>query len=140
MKNTDLYTHKLQLLQREFIHIKKNAKWKFEPHQQAVYEFVVQGKKEVRFEIKGDVIVLRKGNEDFGFMHLMLRHYGDECEGGITALDILKMGNVIKSGIEIPAKKNRIKYIQNKNNEKYTIILSKKGGYLIFTFFSSKNG
>lgn len=94
----------------------------------------------MRFEIKGDIILLRKGNENFGFKHLLLKHYGIGCEGEVCALDILKIGNVIKSGIEIPAKKNRIKYIQNKNNEKYTVILTKRSDYLIFTFYSSKNG
>lgn len=39
------YTKKLQKLQKEFAEIKKNAKWRFEPHQQAIYEFVMQNKK-----------------------------------------------------------------------------------------------
>ncbi len=136
----NIYQIKLQQLQKEFIHIKKTAKWKFEPHQQAMYDFVIHSKKSTTFTVKDYTVTINIGNENFGFKHLLLRHYGKGCDGEITALDILKIGNVLKSGIEVPSKKrNRRNFIQNKLNEKYTLVLTqKKPNDLIFTFFSSK--
>jgi len=73
-------------------------------------------------------------------MHLILRHYGNGSDGEIKALDILKIGNIIKQDLTIPTKSDdKIVFIQNKNNTKYTVILTKvKSGKLLFNFFSDK--
>ena len=135
----DLYFQRLQKLQKEFIEIKKSNKWKFDSHHQAIYDFVIHSKTTTTFTIDDYHITLNRGDEYFGFKHILLRHYCDDCDGKIKALDILKIGNVIKNGITVPAKKKgRINFIQTKNNEKYTLVLQKKEhDKLIFTFFSS---
>jgi hypothetical protein len=133
------YIQKFEKLQREFLEIKKTAKW-FESHHQAMYDFVVKTQKYTEFKINDYNIIVRIGNENFGFKHLILRHYGMGSDGEITALDILKVGNVIKQDISIPAKgKNKLAFIQTKNNTKYMVILRKeKSGKLLFNFFSNK--
>jgi hypothetical protein len=135
----ELYFQRLQKLQKEFIQIKKSNKWRFDDHHQAIYDFVIHSKNSTSFTIDGYHITLNKGNEHFGFKHILLRHYCDDCDGKIKAIDILKIGNIIKNGITVPTnKRGRIKFIQTKNNEKYTLILQKRGNNkLIFTFFSS---
>ena len=137
-----LYTERLQKLQLEFkaIKIKQANKWQFLPHEQAMFDFVMQSKKSTTFSINDYTVTIKVGNKDFGFMHILLRHYCNGCDGEITANDILKIGNVIKNDISIPAdKNNRIKFIQTKGNNKYTVILTEqKPNDLIFTFFSSK--
>ncbi len=138
----DLYTQRLQKLQKEFLEINKKRanKWQFSNHQQIMYDFVMQQKKSSTMTINDQDIKIYKGDENFGFKHILLRHYCDNCPGEITARDILNIGNVIKQNIIVPSKKeDRINYIQNKNEEKYTVVLTKKkNGDLIFTFFSSK--
>ena len=105
-----------------------------------MYNFVIHEKRYAEFTINDYDIVVRLGNKDFGFKHLILRHYGNGSDGEIKALDILKIGNIIKQDLTIPAKgKNKIVFIQNKNNTKYTVILKKgKSGKLLFNFFSDK--
>ena len=134
------YDKKRQQLQKEFIDIKKKAKWKFEPHQQAIFDFVIKNQKNTTFKVKDYTITIKRGNKDFGFMHILLRHYGKGCDGEITALDILKMGNVIKCDTSVPSQKeNRKNFIQSKNDNKYTVVLEEKNpNDLVFTFFSSK--
>lgn len=134
------YTQKFQKLQREFIEISNKKNWKFEPHHQAMYDFVVDTKRYTEFKINDYDIIVRVGNKNFGFKHLILRHYGNSSDGEIKALDILKIGNIIKQDIRIPAKgTKKIVFIQNKNNTKYTIVLKKeKSGKLLFNFFSDK--
>lgn len=136
----NLYQQKLEKLQKELIQIKQTAKWKFEPHHLAIFDFVVKQQRSTTFKILDYTITLKVGNEHYGFKHLLLRHYGEECDGKITALDILKLGNVIKCDTQIPSKKeNRKSFIQIKNGEKYTVVLEKNSqDELVFTFFSSK--
>ena len=139
LKNYE-YQQKIKILQKEFIQINKNKKWKFEPHHQAVYDFVIHSKKYIEFTIKDYNIILRKGNKNFGFQHLILRHYGNDADGKVKAIDILKIGNVIKHDTQIPAKDSKkIAFIQNKNGIKYTVILKKDSkGKIVFNFFSGQ--
>ena len=138
-----VYYERLQKLQKDFrdIKIKKANKWEFKPHQQAIYDFVMQSKRSTMFTINDYTITIKIGNENFGFMHILLRHFCSGCDGEITAKDILNIGYVIKNNITIPSKRRgRINFIQTKeNNEKYTVVLTENNpNDLIFTFFSSK--
>jgi len=134
------YNKRLSKLQNEFVSLKKNSKWKFDPQQQAIFSFVTQRLTAITFQVSSYNVTLKVGNKNFGFMHLLLRHYGENCDGSVTALDILKIGNVIRANIELTANKsNRKKFIQNKNGECYTVILEEKSpNDLVFTFYSSK--
>ena len=138
-----VYYERLQKLQKDFrdIKIKKANKWEFKPHQQAIYDFVMQSKRSATFTINDYTITIKIGNENFGFMHILLRHFCNGCDGEITAKDILNIGYVIKNNITVPSKRRgRINFIQTKeNNEKYTVVLTENNSnHLIFTFFSSK--
>ena len=135
------YDLKLQQLQKEFkeINTKKANKWDFTPDQKAIYDFVMKSQKYTTFNIAGYDIILRVGNEDFGFKHFLLKHYGTGCVGEIKANDILKLGNVIKHNISVPAKEDKIKFIQTKGDLKYSVVLKpQKDGKLVVSFFSSK--
>ena len=135
----DLYREKFQKLQQEFLEIKISAKWKFEHHHQVIYDFIMKTQKSATFTINDYTITIKIGNKDFGFKHFLLKHYGTGCVGEIKAIDILKIGNVIKNDIILPSNEsNKIKFIQTKNNEKYTVILRKNKPHdLVLSFFSS---
>jgi len=136
----ELYSLRLQKLQKEFKKIKSKlpSNRTLKPHQEAVYNFAMNPTRSVEFEINDYTIVLFKGNDGIGFRHILLRHYCCGCDGEITARDILNIGNVIANDIELPGKKGRLNFIQNKNNKKYTVVLKKKSeNKLIFNFFSS---
>ena len=135
------YDLKLQQLQKEFIEIntKRANKWQFTPDQKAIYDFVIKSQRYTTFNIAGYDIILKVGNEDFGFKHFLLKHYGTGCVGEIKANDILKLGNVIKHNISVPAKEDKIKFIQTKGDLKYSVVLKpQKDGKLVVSFFSSK--
>ena len=135
------YELKLQQLQKEFIEIntKRANKWQFTPDQKAIYDFVIKSQRYTTFNIAGYDIILKVGNEDFGFKHFLLKHYGTGCVGEIKANDILKLGNVIKHNISVPAKEDKIKFIQTKGDLKYSVVLKpQKDGKLVVSFFSSK--
>lgn len=135
------YDIKFQQLQKEFkeINTKRANKWQFKPHQKAIYDFVMKSQRYTTFSIDGVDIILRVGNDDFGFKHFLLKHYGSNSVGEIKALDILNIGNIIKNNITVPANDGKIKFIQIKNDLKYSVVLKKeKDGRLVVSFFSSK--
>ena len=135
------YDLKLQQIQKEFIEIntKRANKWQFTPDQKAIYDFVIKSQRYTTFNTAGYDIILKVGNEDFGFKHFLLKHYGTGCVGEIKANDILKLGNVIKHNISVPAKEDKIKFIQTKGDLKYSVVLKpQKDGKLVVSFFSSK--
>jgi hypothetical protein len=136
-----LYDLKLQQLQKEFKEIdnKRANKWQYQPHQKAIYDFVIKSQKYTTFSVAGYDIILRVGNEHFGFKHFLLKHYGIDCVGEIKAIDILNIGNVIKNDITVPTDGDKIKFTQIKGDLKYSVILKKaKNGKFIMSFFSSK--
>jgi len=134
------YSKRLRKLQNELIEYKDTlpSGRALKPHQEAVFNFIMNPSVAVEFEINGYTIVLFKGNDGIGFRHILLRHFCSGCDGEITARDILNIGNVINNDVEVPGKKGRINFIQNKNGLKYTVVLKvKEDGKLIFNFFSS---
>jgi archaellum component FlaG (FlaF/FlaG flagellin family) len=140
VNNGQVYFQRLQKLQQEFQAIKNNlpSGRAFKPHQEAVFNFVMDPSRAVEFDINGYTVVIYVGNDGIGFRHILLRHYCSGCDGEVTARDILNIGNVIANDIELPGKKGRLNFIQNKNDKKYTVVVKpKSGNKLIFNFFSS---
>ena len=134
------YKQKIKLLQKEFIEIKKSSSKWFKNYHHAIFDFVMSKEKYTEFTVEDYNIIIRVGNEHFGFKHLVLKHYGKNSIGEITALDILKIGNIIKYDVTVPTEnEDRIVFMQSKNNIKYKVVLNKeKNGKLLFSFFSDK--
>jgi hypothetical protein len=61
------------------------------------------------------------------------------CVGEIKANDILKLGNVIKNNISVPAKEDKIKFIQTKGDLKYSVVLKpqKDTPFFVYTDFTA---
>ena len=141
MDNISNYAKKLALLRKEIseIHssLRKNKK-DFNENQQKVYDFVTAKKDIIQFNINNQQYFIKKGNENKGFMHILLRHYGQDCEGKLTARNILNMATTIKMGSIYQSAKNNYLSISNTfNNERFVIVLSKdKNGHWIVTYYS----
>jgi len=136
-----LYAQKLASLRKEIseIHttLRKNKK-SFNRNQQKVYDFIIAKRDIIQFDIQGKQYFIKKGNADKGFMHILLRHYGEECEGRLTARNILNMATIIKMGSVYQSEKNEYLSISNTfNNERFVIVLSKdKNGHWVVTYYS----
>lgn len=122
---------------------KQRGKYPLKEYQQIMYDFILGKRSIAQFEINNEQYFLKRGTSHFGFEHIILRHYGQECDGAITARDILNIANIIKNGRVLTdaelQKRGTSGYAQIKNNEKYVVILNKeRNGHWIITFFSSK--
>jgi len=136
-----MYAKKLAALRKEIseIHtaLRKNKK-SFNENQQKVYDFINAKKDIIQFNINGKQYFIKKGNEHKGFMHILLRHYGEECEGKLTARNILNMATTIKMGSQYQSEKNEYMSISNTfNNKRFVIVLSKdRNGHWVVTYYS----
>ncbi|PHS34013.1 MAG: hypothetical protein COA92_02975 [Sulfurovum sp.] len=73
--NLSEYARKLALLRKEIseIHTALRKKKKvFNENQQRVYDFIISKKDIIQFTINNKQYFIKKGNEDKGFMHILL--------------------------------------------------------------------
>jgi len=135
------YAQKLALLEQELRQLHNNLlskKKTFNKNQQKVYDFVTGRSQLIQFTINGKQYFIKRGNKYKGFEHILLRHYGKECEGRLTAINILNMATTIKMGSVHVSEKNDYLSISNEfNGERYIIVLSKdRNGHWIVSYYS----
>jgi len=139
--NSSLYVTKLAQLKKEFSEIQTKLRQKkksFNENQQKVFDFVMGRRELIQFSINQQQYFIKKGNEHKGFMHILLRHYGEECEGRLTATNILNMATTIKMGLPYQSEKNEYVSISNEfNGARYIVVLSRdKNGHWVVTYYS----
>ena len=139
--NLSLYATKLAQLKEEFSEIQSKLRQKkksFNENQQKVFDFVMGRRELIQFSINEKQYFIKKGNEYKGFMHILLRHYGEECEGSLTAVNILNIATTIKMGSAYQSEKNDYVSISNEfNGTRYIIVFSKdRDGHWIVTYYS----
>ncbi|MEA1917412.1 MAG: hypothetical protein U9N42_07765 [Campylobacterota bacterium] len=57
--------------------------------------------KEAVFNINNMTVTLKKGDTKKGFVHILLKHFCNNCDGEITARDIINMDMIIARGIKL---------------------------------------
>lgn len=135
------YTEKLTALEKELRKKHKErikAKKKFNENQQKVYDFVIGISEMMQFNIKGKQYFLNRGNKETGFEHILLRHYGHNCEGKLTADNILNIATTIKMGSSYPSEKNGYISLSNEfNGERYIVVLNQdNNGHWVVSYYS----
>jgi len=142
MSNSKLsYANKLALLETEFraIHdILIRKKKSFNKNQQKVYDFVTGKSQLIQFNINNKQYFIKRGNDKKGFEHILLRHYGEECMGRLTAVNILNIATTIKMGSVHVSEKNDYVSISNEfNGKRYIIVLSKdRNDHWVVSYYS----
>jgi len=136
-----LYAKKLATLRKEFSEIQsnlRNKKKNFNENQQKVYDFVMAKSEIIQFNINHKQYFIKRGNKDKGFIHILLRHYGEECEGRLTATNILNIATTIKMGSPYISEKNGYLSISNEfNGIRYIVILSQdRNGHWVVSYYS----
>jgi len=139
--NLSLYATKLAQLKKEFSEIQTKLRQKkksFNENQQKVFDFVMGRRELIQFSINQQQYFIKKGNEYKGFMHILLRHYGKECEGRLSAINILNIATTIKMGSPYQSEKNEYMSLSNAfNGTRYIIVLSRdKNGHWVVTYYS----
>ena len=102
MDSLSQYARKLAQLRKELSTLQtqlRKRKKDFNESQQKMYDFIIGKRSIAQFGIGGRQYFLKKGNAHKGFMHILLRHYGDDCtEGCLSARNILNIATTLKMG------------------------------------------
>ena len=121
-----IYSERLAKLKKEIKAIesaRKKKRWK--PNQKIIIDYINGVTKQAEFIINTQKIILKDGDSNKGFIHIIERHYCRGCPGELDAIDIINLSEVISRGIKL----NDIG-ISNKKLNVYQ--LNKNGKILLF--------
>jgi len=125
----NVYSENLIRLKREIseeISKRKKKKKKFTSNQLTMIKFINGEFKQAEFFIKGMNIILKKGDEKKGFIHI-LKHYCHGCRGEITTRDILNFDLYLQRAVKLyeegVTSNELLVYKYMKGQNQYKIIL-----------------
>ena len=136
------YKDKLHEL-RNAIKALKLDKRKLEENQLSMLNFIEGKKDTARFVRDNSQAILAIGNERRGFAHILLRHYGEDCEGKLSAREILNISFVLSgrklTDYELNDRDAVIGYELTKQNVRFRVLLNRDGEiFKILTYFSDR--
>lgn len=133
-----LYSERLARLKKEIKSMEINRKkrrWK--PNQKIMIDFINGVTKTAIFNIKGKILILRKGHSKFGFEKIITKHYNNN---DLSALDIVNIAEVLERGIllneEGISDENNIVYSHIKDNKKRLLVTNEKeDGEIVVSYY-----
>ena len=97
-----IYSERLAKLKKEIKAIesaRKKKRWK--PNQKIIIDYINGVTKQAEFIINTQKIILKDGDSNKGFIHIIERHYCRGCPGELDAIDIINLSEVISRGIKL---------------------------------------
>ena len=137
-----IYSEKVAKLKKEIKAIesaRKKKRWK--PNQKIIIDYINGVTKQAEFIINTQKIILKDGDSNKGFIHIIERHYCRGCPGELDAIDIINLSEVISRGIKlndigISNKKLNV-YQLNKNGKILKVVLNPNSfGELVVTYYN----
>lgn len=116
----------------EFVKKERIKKKELKKEQQIMYDFII-GKREIaQFERNNEQYFLKRGDEEYGFKHIVCRHYGENVTGKLNFRDILNIYQTLSLGreatdVELTNNENK-GFIRVINEEKKLKLFYKKDG------------
>lgn len=136
------YSEKLAHLKKEIAietAKRRKKKKKFTQNQQIMISFIHGVTEKAIFSIKSMTVVLEKGDEKKGFIHILLTHYQTR-NGNLTMDDIINFDLYLERSIKLNeegvSNKSLEAYQYFKGINQYKIVLKKISDYLVVTFYS----
>ncbi|MDY3203891.1 MAG: hypothetical protein RBR70_02305 [Arcobacter sp.] len=137
-----IYSERLAKLKKEIKAIesaRKKKRWK--PNQKIVIDYINGVTKQAEFIINTQKVILKDGDNNKGFIHIIERHYCKGCPGELEAIDIINIYEVIERGImlnNIGVSNKELKVFQlNKRGKVLKLILNPNSyGELVVTYYN----
>ena len=137
-----IYSERLAKLKKEIKAIesaRKKKRWK--PNQKIIIDYINGVTKKAEFIINTQKIILKDGDSNKGFIHIIERHYCQGCPGELEAIDIINISEVIERGImlnNIGVSNKELKVFQlNKSGKVLKLVLNPNShGDLVVTYYN----
>jgi hypothetical protein len=127
-----IYLERLSKLRKEISSIEAYQKKKAKPlsnNQKAIYKMISGSAQSAIITVNDISIIFHIGNRKFGLKHILMRHYCDDCDGKVSAMDIISIERFLKKNLTFSENQNKYGYIYDKhvdgNVEKYKLLLFK---------------
>jgi len=120
---------------------------KLKEHQKSMLDFIEGRKSSSQYVLNGQIFQLTRGNEEFGFEHILKQHYQDDSNGKLTPREILNIWMLLERGSKVSdfeqSHKGNIAYKLFKEHNKIQIRLmlinfKDKMIYRILTYYSDR--
>jgi len=137
-----IYSERLAKLKKEIKAIetaRKKKRWK--PNQKIIIDYINGVTKQAEFIINTQKIILKDGDSNKGFIHIIERHYCKGCPGELEAIDIINISEVIQRGIilnDIGITNKKLKVFQlNKSGKILKLVLNPNSyGEFVVTYYN----
>jgi len=138
-----LYLERLAKLRKDIARIKEEKKTKknkkFNANEKIMIDFINAVTKYAEFEVASQKIILRVGDENKGFRHILEVHYCSGCRGEISTMEILNIIDIMKKGIKLEnegvSNSDLVVYLRTRTQEKL-VLKPISNGALIVTAYS----
>lgn len=125
----NIYLERLYRLRAEIKEIAARLKKKsksFTPNQQLIIDMITTSKNSAIIIHNGLRVQFSTGSRKHGLKHILMRHYCDNCEGKISAIDIISIERFLKDENKFSENKTTYGYKYTKDHENsYKLILFK---------------
>ncbi|MCG3714164.1 hypothetical protein L5F64_01120 [Aliarcobacter butzleri] len=137
-----IYSERLAKLKKEIKAIevaRKKKRWK--TNQKIIIDYINGVTKQAEFIINTKKIILKNGDSNKGFIHIIERHYCKGCPGELEAIDIINISEVIQRGImlnDVGISNRKLKVFQlNKSGKILKLVLNPNDlGEFIVTYYN----
>lgn len=125
-----IYLERLYKLREDIKSIRARYRKKnkhFTPNQELICQMISTAKNSAIIHVDNVRIQFETGCRKHGLKHILLRHFCDECEGRVSAMDIISLERFLKQNNSFMSSDgSKYGYTYEKNKEdKYRLILFK---------------
>lgn len=124
-----LYLERLAKLRKDIARIREEKKTrknkKFNANEKIMIDFINAVTTFAEFEVGSQTIILRVGDENKGFRHILEAHYCSGCPGEISTMEILNIIDIMKKGIKLEnhgvTNSSLVVYLRTRTQEKLVL-------------------
>ena len=129
-----LYTEILCKLRSDIKNLKLHRK-KMREHQLSMLDFIEGKKRYSQYIFEGEILQLSRGNERYGFEHILINHYAPDANGKLLAREIVNIWMLLERGQKVTDFEQK-----SKGNSAYRLFKSHNGIEIRLTLVNFQDG
>ncbi len=137
-----LYQERLAILKRDISRIREEKKTrknkKFNANEKIMINFINAVTKFAEFKVNSQTIILRVGDKNKGFRHILEAHYCSGCSGEISTMEILNIIGIMKKGIKLEkhgvSNSNLVVYLRTRTQEKLVLKPTADNSFIVTAY------